>query len=52
MSTSSNIYTYFLRLSEFLVWLYTNNSNRTNRNAINAKIIRVVTKSADRVAGG
>ena len=29
-----------------------NNGNRTNRSAINAKIIRVVTKSIDRVAGG
>ena len=28
------------------------NGNRTNRSAIYAKIIRVVTKSIDRVAGG
>ena len=29
-----------------------NNGNRTNRSAINAKIIRVITKSTDRIAGG
>ena len=29
-----------------------NNRNRTNRSAINAKIIRVITKSTDRIAGG
>ena len=29
-----------------------NNGNRTNRSAINDKIIRVITKSTDRVAGG
>ena len=29
-----------------------NDGNRTNRSAINAIIIRVITKSTDRVAGG
>ena len=29
-----------------------NNGNRTNKSAINAKIIRVITKSSDRVVGG
>ena len=36
----------------FCVESVINNSNRTNRSAINAKIIRVITKSTDCAAGG
>jgi hypothetical protein len=39
-------------LSIILQLLKINDGNRTNKSAINAIIIRMITKSTDRVAGG
>ena len=43
---------YFFKSLIALLLSAINDGNRTNRSAINAIIIRVITKSTDRVAGG